>query len=1026
MLSSLRRSIASILCLLLIGADLPAWGLAPSSQWNPISNPNAQIDFKKFPRDDDSVHLSAKDTFILNSLPQAIEADPQILAQLKQSISVAGDPEKINAVVERLRTVQPINPGIKKAWKPELLDELEVALPKILSQLKQIIDRGNLSILIHNKEDRIGFYSRWVRFASGRHIIGQPDRLPFLALSTVDSKGNRVLHVTQAFYSKYAQSTDPEKQVVFYQALFHVLLKKELKPFVNKNIDGVQVLFNSPFATALEVLIENWEEAMNPPEVSATQMALLAWLHENNYYVHLSKLTDAHPFDLNERLAHLAADLYLSLYPAIKECMDTFIEPMDPTFLARFGYASFFKIFVHEGNIGFVHPKLIEQLKKIGPLVQTARDARIVSELHFNSRDLIEEMTELFLLLSKRTKAKSMSGILKETKLEDILFPFEFIISMLAHIYGRGGVRYAEFFLTHGFAVLVLNKVITSYEDIEQWAKILDNSQFLPWFLASTIRVGEKNSIQENLIVKLAKAYMKQKPRTPKEELNLLINFYLKEENQNFRNRLIYYFKHSELISYMEEEELIKLYSHDYNDAWFLLYLLEVLALRRPELFTPEVEEKIREYHVGLFIKGKYLAMRGEQKYYGFYRDMLRGRKRDVLDTHTTYPHHHKVRKILIEKKNPKVLILHNIADGMGDELIRNATLMQSLLDANPSLEIHIYTERPFLYAHPRVHVHSYHDLKELSETSVKYEMVVDHYDPDQNYAKGAEDQYAFRLSILDYLYSNSFPIFIRTGKQGAHFRPMEFTIDGENVSLQKRGKNVYEPIFQMCAILGLPFRVGIEKPKSKDGSLLTSRKYGEAERYWNEVIRKKNKESRPIVIFNPFPSGESAEKGFPRERIRELIQITRTLVEKGYFVLFLTNDYYWGEKAVGDDILGPFGPLGLRELWSYMAALPTPSWDGLLQKYIIEKSDLVMTVEGGIQHLAYNMGKKLILLMMKGSGPDTQWVPFARHPMQILLPIVTPQRVSAAIDRIQALEAEEAKPELPFDLAGHLTAAAI
>ena len=44
-------------------------------------------------------------------------------------------------------------------------------------------------------------------------------------------------------------------------------------------------------------------------------------------------------------------------------------------------------------------------------------------------------------------------------------------------------------------------------------------------------------------------------------------------------------------------------------------------------------------------------------------------------------------------------------------------------------------------------------------------------------------------------------------------------------------------------------------------------------------------------------------------------------------------------------------------------------------KKYLAAKSDVVVTVEGGMMHLAYGLGKPFVLLQMPGSGPHDAWL---------------------------------------------------
>jgi hypothetical protein len=58
---------------------------------------------------------------------------------------------------------------------------------------------------------------------------------------------------------------------------------------------------------------------------------------------------------------------------------------------------------------------------------------------------------------------------------------------------------------------------------------------------------------------------------------------------------------------------------------------------------------------------------------------------------------HANARSILGEKPCA-TLVIHNIAGGQGDEIVRVVPLVQSLLDANRRLTATVLTRRPYLY----------------------------------------------------------------------------------------------------------------------------------------------------------------------------------------------------------------------------------------------------------------------------------------------------------------------------------------
>ena len=52
-----------------------------------------------------------------------------------------------------------------------------------------------------------------------------------------------------------------------------------------------------------------------------------------------------------------------------------------------------------------------------------------------------------------------------------------------------------------------------------------------------------------------------------------------------------------------------------------------------------------------------------------------------------------------------RVLIVHNIADGQGDEMVRCVPLVLAFLDFNPTLRVVVIARRAYLFSHPRIAV---------------------------------------------------------------------------------------------------------------------------------------------------------------------------------------------------------------------------------------------------------------------------------------------------------------------------------
>ena len=93
----------------------------------------------------------------------------------------------------------------------------------------------------------------------------------------------------------------------------------------------------------------------------------------------------------------------------------------------------------------------------------------------------------------------------------------------------------------------------------------------------------------------------------------------------------------------------------------------------------------------------------------------------------------------------PWVLIVQNIADAQGDEIIRVMPLLESLLRFNPLLEVALITKREYLYAHSRMTLVPIDDR--VSVRSVlrdRFDVVVDFYEsavPGVNYDQELEHQ---------------------------------------------------------------------------------------------------------------------------------------------------------------------------------------------------------------------------------------------------------------------------------------------
>lgn len=404
--------------------------------------------------------------------------------------------------------------------------------------------------------------------------------------------------------------------------------------------------------------------------------------------------------------------------------------------------------------------------------------------------------------------------------------------------------------------------------------------------------------------------------------------------------------------------------------------ILEPLFFKTPNLFTAEVLKTLEKTYSKDVPEFKYLL---------FYASM-----EEIISSASIaslFPYQKRFKKLVSEGRK-KVLVTHNIADGLGDELIRNSALIQALLDLNPELEVTLYTNRTFLYDHPRVKVKEIishgafasKDRFDLGDGD-KFDMIIHHYDRKQRYSDSFEDK--FRTHLIKHRPE----IYINFDKSNDKFIPKEIAVHGKAITLSgfkdsmfmSQTKNVYIPTFRLCAELGLPFRYGTKKPKE---SLFTSLQNTAAETYWENVVMPANIDKRPIVIFNGF-GGEDIKKGYLdgkestdyyKTTEADFQEMLKKLVSDGFFVIVFPNDKWYGTPEVAKEFVNA---LSISERQHILIA-PSSYENPKLHKNLIGHSDVagVVTIEGAIMHLSYNVGVPFSVLLMEKSGYMLQWLP--------------------------------------------------
>jgi len=417
--------------------------------------------------------------------------------------------------------------------------------------------------------------------------------------------------------------------------------------------------------------------------------------------------------------------------------------------------------------------------------------------------------------------------------------------------------------------------------------------------------------------------------------------------------------------------------------------IIEPLFFKKQDLFTTETLKAFEEVYAKDVPEFKYML---------FYATM--GKPFSSSRFKRLFPHQKNFR-ILMSKGKKKVLVVHNIADGMGDELIRNSTLIQALVDFNPQLEVTLYTQRSFLYDHPRVKVKSVvsddgyfkedqFDLKDEDE----FDMVINHYDRKQRYSDSFEEKFC------KYRKQHCLKTYINFNKCNDYFIPEEIIVKGKTVNLSgfkgrsalftPKTKNVYIPTFRLCAELGLPFRHGTRKPKE---SIFVSLPNTDAQLYWEDVVVSANKDKRPIIILSGF-GGEDMDKGFQNgeegkkamfvDRVASAEhagKILKNIISEGFFVVLLPGDKFYATPESAKDFINELSV----DYKKYVLIAPRLSENPKLYKYLISHNEtaMVVAVEGGIMHLAYNIGAPFLSLLMPKSGYMLQWMSAGMDDMQ-------------------------------------------
>jgi ADP-heptose:LPS heptosyltransferase len=331
-----------------------------------------------------------------------------------------------------------------------------------------------------------------------------------------------------------------------------------------------------------------------------------------------------------------------------------------------------------------------------------------------------------------------------------------------------------------------------------------------------------------------------------------------------------------------------------------------------------------------------------------------------------------------------RVLVVQNIADGQGDEIIRTVPLAQAFLDSNPYLAVTLVTNRAYLYDHPRLTPVPIDD-RERVDTLLgdQFDVIVDFYE--RNVLRANHDP-ALETRIQTAVAARSPFLHIRADKGYNRFNFWSVTMDtGEHRLVQRidrqRVPNVYAPAFRLIAELGLPLRAGEDVPAN--GPVLAATAGYEADVLWARLTAG-NIRGGPVALVNPF-GGKEPLKGYTRAQFGELARRLRDMIAEGFFVVLLPNGEEWGTPEMAREVLDQAGAEPNQAAIAPdprdgTATHEMPAAAAVMRLFIslVSRADLVVAVEGWMIHAAYCLGKPYRVLMLPYShGFD--WHPYGR-----------------------------------------------
>lgn len=340
-----------------------------------------------------------------------------------------------------------------------------------------------------------------------------------------------------------------------------------------------------------------------------------------------------------------------------------------------------------------------------------------------------------------------------------------------------------------------------------------------------------------------------------------------------------------------------------------------------------------------------------------------------------------------------RILVVQNIADKQGDEIIRLVPLLDGFLRFNPLLEVVLVTAREYLYGHSRIKLVPINDRTETEAVfQQRFDVVIDFYEStvaQVNYDQELEQQ------LQTYIQKHALFLNLTSTKGLNHFVYQRVDLQSrayaDALGLDRqRVENVYETTFRLLAELGLPLRLG-ETPPEFD-SVLAGLPYPDATKAWG-ALTAGNTQHRPVALVCPF-GGVERLKGYVEQGDNALVERLRGLIREGFYLVVLPNGLPWGSASharsvvalmgvdeqqhivIAPDPVDGEGDVTYEHVGTH--TVPHASYQMRLVTYFVRFADMIVTVEGWMAHAAYSLGKPYRVLMLSYSH-QSAWHPYGR-----------------------------------------------